>query len=555
MSGGIIAGMDDSEITWYCAECLTTFQQPSDVCPNLGCAQDRPSSGWGQMYRAGDVIDRTYRVSRRLALGGAGVTYLVRALGNDGQEHGPWIALKLLFASRDHGAYLRRLSTEAQILQELHHPNIVEYLGFVHRTGQSPYLLTQFEEGGSLLDHMKRVGTMGVREAAGVGLQVCLALEKGHAQGIIHRDIKPENLLLRGLTPKGDVPEIRVADFGIAKVSGSIGAGLTRAGAFVGTPQYAAPEQFVGHPASDKADVYSLGAVMVFMMTARPLVPKAHTLAAEDVYTSLMEVIPPTISRQSDTPEDCAAINQILASVMSLEPESRWTVSQLRISLGEFLDSGEAAQTQTEFEVKSPFSSDKALFTSAKADVIGHLTPTLRDPATVQGALDSAATYVHTDIPPAVIKESAPSVPKESQRMGSMRRLLVVAGVLSALVISAVSMHWVAEKSYPWLLDGLPVVGTISVDAVTAPQLGARARSAAKLASRRGRANFRRDCPESKGQTIDVEVVVGRDGSIRWARALDSSLAGSACVARRFWGVGSGNKLKQATKVRLQIQP
>ena len=59
------------------------------------------------------------------------------------------IALKLLFANRDSGAYLRRLATEAQILQALHHPNIVEYLGFVHRTGQSPYLLTQLRRAGA----------------------------------------------------------------------------------------------------------------------------------------------------------------------------------------------------------------------------------------------------------------------------------------------------------------------------------------------------------------------------------------------------------------------
>ena len=49
----------------------------------------QPESGWGQMYQSGDIIDRTYRVSRRLALGGAGITYLVRALGDDDQEVGP----------------------------------------------------------------------------------------------------------------------------------------------------------------------------------------------------------------------------------------------------------------------------------------------------------------------------------------------------------------------------------------------------------------------------------------------------------------------------------
>ncbi len=236
--------MSESPVTLYCSQCLNTFEVSVDNCPNMGCGHPRPERGWDRMYGPGDMIDRTYRVSRRLAMGGAGVTYLVRSVGDDGNESGPQIALKLLFARRDSGAYLRRLATEAQIIQELHHPNIVEYLGFVHRTGQSPYLLTRFEEGGSLLDHMKRVGTMGVREAAAVGRQVCMALEKGHMQGITHRDLKPENLLLCENTPKGGVPNIRVADFGIAKVTGSIGAGLTRMGAFVGTPQYAAPEQY-----------------------------------------------------------------------------------------------------------------------------------------------------------------------------------------------------------------------------------------------------------------------------------------------------------------------
>ena len=144
-----MAQMSEDQSIFYCGFCLNTFTDDVDTCPNLTCSQHRPSTGWGRTYAVGDVIDRNYEVIERLAFGGAGVTYLVRALDDQGHMSGPKMALKLLLASRDHGAYLRRLSTEAQILQELHHPNIVEYLGFVHRTGHSPYLLTAFEEGGN----------------------------------------------------------------------------------------------------------------------------------------------------------------------------------------------------------------------------------------------------------------------------------------------------------------------------------------------------------------------------------------------------------------------
>ena len=70
--------MTSPDVTWYCADCLTTFQTKAEVCPNLSCGLAKPELGWGQMYGPGDIIDRTYRVSRRLALGGAGITYLVR---------------------------------------------------------------------------------------------------------------------------------------------------------------------------------------------------------------------------------------------------------------------------------------------------------------------------------------------------------------------------------------------------------------------------------------------------------------------------------------------
>jgi len=264
-----------------------------------------------------------------LAVGGAGVTYVARELDGNDEEVGPRIAIKVLLAARDQGPYVRRLATEAQIIQELDHPNIVEYLGFVHRTGHSPYLLTRFESGGSLLDHMRRVGTLSVKQAALVGRQICWALEKAHERDIVHRDLKPENVLLTSVVAEDEHPVVRVADFGIAKVQGSLGSNLTRVGAFVGTPHYAAPEQFVGGAVTEAADVYALGALMYFTMTAKHVVRFADRLDPEDGFQLLCDALPPVLERASDDPEAIRRMQAVLAAAMEIDPLARCSVVEL----------------------------------------------------------------------------------------------------------------------------------------------------------------------------------------------------------------------------------
>ena len=535
--------MPDPDVTWYCANCLTTFQTKAEVCPNLSCGLPQPESGWGQMYQSGDIIDRTYRVSRRLALGGAGITYLVRALGDDDQEVGPWIALKLLFANRDSGAYLRRLATEAQILQTLHHPNIVEYLGFVHRTGQSPYLLTQFEEGGSLIDHMKRVGTMGVRETAAVGHQICQALQKGHAQGIIHRDLKPENLLLRSETAKGAVPQIRVADFGIAKVEGGIGAAMTRMGAFVGTPQYAAPEQFLGAPASDKADVYSLGAVMVFLMTGRPLVAKAHTMAAEDVYAKLETLMPPGIQRQSDTPEDCDTMNHILGACMAMDPLRRCSVADAGRMLAVLADPNFSGTVDDEvFRASATIAPPSVLSPTVLPPTV--LPPTIVPSSDSDPVLEVEMTW---KTPPARPSGDAKTTAVVEASQPPRRRWPVV--LLASVLLAAGAALWTFALA-PEQLDGLPGRGGW-------PKVsdGGIVRQLAQRAARSVRSDIRTACPEAKGAQMEVEAVLDRDGTVRWARPVNRLSAQAWCVAIEMEGASAGSRLKSPYRVRLQVRP
>lgn len=477
------------------------------------------------MFQPGEDIDRNYRVVRRLALGGAGVTYLVRELDEGGDESGPLIALKLLFASRDHGAYLRRLSTEAQIIQTLHHPHIVEYLGFVHRTGQPPYLLTRFEEGGSLLDHMKRVGTLSVFEAAAVGRQICRALEKGHAQGVIHRDLKPENLLLTQVVPKGETPTIRVADFGIAKVAGQLGAGLTRAGHFVGTPQYAAPEQFLGEPASDKADVYSLGAVLIFLMTARNVVPKLDRLDSEDAYAELSDALPPTILRPTDPEEACNQMNEILARAMGLNPADRCSVSELEKSLGDLVAG--ASTPELAYQIDKDAVGLESMLPEGKLtdDQTARQTTLLASPG---------VSVEHEDAPTVVETEDLPK--------GGRAPLLGAS--ISFVVLSLLLVFWLA----PWWLDGIPVLSPSPVEG------GGAAKKAVNEAYILGRPAIREKCAGVEGTYAILDIVIDTDGDIRWARVVESDVEAASCFAAKLRGKSSGKKIKKASKVRLRLR-
>ncbi len=316
--------------TRYCGRCLTTFQADPGHCSNLNCRTARPDEGWGTIYEAGEVIDRHYQIRRRLATGGAGVTYLAREVEPEEGEEAIDLAVKILWASRDHGSYLRRLSQEAQILQELDHANIVEYRGFVHRTGSAPYLITRFEHGGSLYEHVRRRKRLGLREAACVLRQVLEALGRAHQAGVIHRDLKPENVLLKEIPAAGTMPHALVADFGIAKVQGLFSDGLTRVGAFVGTPQYAAPEQFLGLTPEGATDVFAAGALLYFCLQGQPMLPLANRLPPEDARELLLQRLPPKLKLPDERPEQVKAAEQVLEAAMEAEPQQRCTVREMR---------------------------------------------------------------------------------------------------------------------------------------------------------------------------------------------------------------------------------
>jgi serine/threonine protein kinase len=172
------------------------------------------------------------------------------------------VAIKVLRkGTRDEFEYEERFRREAYAMATLTHPHIVQ----VHDCGDAGedhlFISMEFVDGGDLAGLLKR-GEMTPARALELGVQICEALQFAHANGIVHRDIKPANILL---TKDG---RVKVADFGLAKRFNAQSSFMTQTGVGMGTPEYAAPEQFLGAKDLDhRADIYSFGVLLYQMIT------------------------------------------------------------------------------------------------------------------------------------------------------------------------------------------------------------------------------------------------------------------------------------------------
>ncbi|MFD8888489.1 serine/threonine-protein kinase [Streptomyces erythrochromogenes] len=201
------------------------------------------------------LIAGRYRLDAKLGRGGMGVVW--RATD---QLLGRRVAVKEMVLdpalSLDEARLQReRTLREARAAAQVKHPHIIVVHDVVE-DGERPYIVMELVEGGSLADRLSRTGPVDLAEAAGIGIALLGALRTAHAAGVLHRDIKPANVLLEA--PGGRAV---LTDFGIAQVSGATT--LTATGAFVGSPEYTAPERMSAQsPAGPESDLWSLGALL-----------------------------------------------------------------------------------------------------------------------------------------------------------------------------------------------------------------------------------------------------------------------------------------------------
>lgn len=213
-----------------------------------------------------------YVLFQEIGRGGMGVVYDAQQASLDRP-----VALKILhpdFASSQ--SALQRLRIEAEAAARLDHPNIVPIYEIGEQGGQ-PYLAMQLVEGESLAERITRSGArMAEPEAAALVGKIARAVHHAHQRGILHRDLKPGNILLdeRG--------EPHLIDFGLAKCLEQ-DVGITRTGAFLGTPAFASPEQATGNnrQLTTASDIYSLGAILYAVVTGQP--PFTADTAAETI--------------------------------------------------------------------------------------------------------------------------------------------------------------------------------------------------------------------------------------------------------------------------------
>ncbi|MEZ4241799.1 MAG: serine/threonine-protein kinase [Myxococcota bacterium] len=484
----------------YCGRCLSTFDGNPDACPNLGCGGKRPGAGWGSVLGEGDVLDRRYRVDRCLAVGGAGLTYLAREIDAQGEAVGPRVAIKVLYAARASGPFLRRLSNEAQILQELAHDNIVELLGFVHRAGHEPYLVTRFEEGGSLAQHVERHArdprgwALEPPVAAAILRQVLLGLDVAHQRGVVHRDLKPDNVLLDALTERDGVPRIRVADFGIAKVAGGPGERLTRMGAFVGTPEYAAPEQFEGLTPTPATDVFAAGALFVFLLTGRPPFTFSHRADIASTYEELLAQLPYRIARvvppdAAPRPEVAEALDDVISNTLRLDPDERYTIHRVLQSLGPLLPLELRAEPMHTIDLtQSRIVARPSVPPEPEApDVPPPPPPTVQGEGP-QAALPRAAEEVDTDVapPPLPPPDLVPPPPQAGATAGADTDVRPAPSTVDTAV-SAAEAGGSGPTPPPLPGEPPPPPDTVPARAVPPPDTDAAARHHAAAAARPGR--------------------------------------------------------------------
>src|SRR4029077_13956307 len=199
-----------------------------------------------------------------LGRGAMGVTY--KAVDVD--LHCP-VTLKVISERYlgDESARLRFLR-EARAAASVRHPNVASVL-HLGRTGSSYFYTMEFVEGETLEHLIKRSGRVEEKVAQEDATQVAAGLAAVHEQNLVHRDIKPGNIMVR-LMADGSITA-KIIDLGLAKAvtEPSFQTAISTPGGFVGTPEFASPEQFAGLALDTRSDLYSLGVTLWEMLTGR----------------------------------------------------------------------------------------------------------------------------------------------------------------------------------------------------------------------------------------------------------------------------------------------
>ena len=275
--------------------------------------------------RVGTLLRDKYRIEQVIGEGGMATVY--RATHRNGHR----VAVKVLRLELSvDDTHRERFVHEAYVANSLEHPGAVPVIDDDVAEDGCPFLVMDLLVGETLEQRRRRRKASPAREVLAIGHALCDVLARAHERGVVHRDIKPENIFL---TTSG---ELKVLDFGIARVRQDGRNSATRTGHLLGTPAFMAPEQALGrHPMIDgRTDLWAVAATLFTLLTDRyvhqadapeEMMVRAATQPAPPL-AEVMPAIPPAIAAvidhalaqaQSDRYPDARALQTALAAAHS----------------------------------------------------------------------------------------------------------------------------------------------------------------------------------------------------------------------------------------------
>ena len=293
-----------------------------------------------------DQVIGNFRVLSLLGSGGMGDVYLAEHTGIQTR-----VAIKMLHANISCDAdHVKRFFNEARIVGRIKHAGIAKIFDVGFHADRA-YLSMELLEGESLAARVQR-GRLAMTEAVDIAYQIASILSATHQAGFVHRDLKPDNIFLvpdaelderavgspanHPLNPLYGVrPRVKILDFGIAKLGGTLSGGPRTIGT-MGTPAYMAPEQWGDAGSVDwRADIYSLGCVAFEMVAGRPPFPATTIVEAFKNHTNMP---PPSVRTIVDVPE---AWDTLVTRLLAKQPADRadsigavaQAFDQLRVSI------------------------------------------------------------------------------------------------------------------------------------------------------------------------------------------------------------------------------
>ena len=256
-----------------------------------------------------------YRIDHVIGRGAIGIVYK----GYDELIDRP-LAIKTLRPEilndvDDSEGFLKRFTTEAQSAGRCLHPNIVTVFDLVEQE-RRPYIVMEYVNAGTLENVIQAGALIPIRQVGEIMAQILLALDHAHSKGVIHRDVKPANILCPSAA------SIKVADFGVARLDSL---DLTKPSSLggVGTPNYMAPERFLGRPADVRADLFSAGVILYQLLTgAKPFV----AFDLPELMRKLLNEVPPSV--MTLRPELWSEIDAVARKALTRNPEDRFQTAE-----------------------------------------------------------------------------------------------------------------------------------------------------------------------------------------------------------------------------------